>query len=273
MFTDENEIENTDQSTQESFGVDGGDNEQDNTPAINPAWKEALDQIPEEFHPALTPKLSNWDKNFQEVQQRYAPYKEFVENQIPVETIQQSMQIRDLLESNPRGVFDFLQKTYNFGNEAAPTGPKGNEEEEYNFDEDEIDLEKHPKFQAMAEKLNHFESFMEAQREQETAQQVQISIENDFKAIAQKYAGGNLDDQSKADIARLAMGAGDHDLHKAAEDYFTRFKSAPRNPAPPVLRGNGRVPAGITLDDVAAMDSEQRIAHVAAMMKATLEAN
>lgn len=266
------DFENTDQSTEESFAVDDNTTEEE-TPNVNPAWQEVLDKVPEEFHTVLTPKFSEWDNNFQKVQQKYAPFKDFVENNIPVETIQQSLQIRDLLENNPRGVYDFLQNQYNYGvQEAEKPGPK--EEEEFDYDASS-DIAEHPKFKEMSQQIQNFQQMFENQQKQETEHRVQREIETEFTNIANKYSGGKLDDEAKSDIARLAMGAGDNDLSKAAADYFTRFRPPARasDSAPPVIRGNGRTTKGVTLEDIAKMDSEDRVQHMAAYMKATMEAN
>lgn len=269
---DEDQIEDVDQSTQESFSVEDNSPEE---PKINPAWQETLDKIPEEFHPALTPTFSEWDKNFQDVQQKYAPYKDFVEHNIPVERIQQAMQIADLFESNPRGVYDFLNTTYNFGGQVAEKpGPNEDDADSYNFDENG-DIEKHPKFQEMAQKLEGFESWIAQNQQKEAEQRVQQEIQSNFSQISQKYLGGKeVDQQTQMDIARLAMGAGDNDLIKAADDYFTRFRSQPRvsDSAPPMLKGAGRVPNNsVSLEDIAGMNSEDRVKHVAALMRGIVE--
>lgn len=269
---DEDQIEDVDQSTQESFSVEDNSPEE---PKINPAWQETLDKIPEEFHPALTPTFSEWDKNFQDVQQKYAPYKDIVEHNIPMERIQQAMQIADLFESNPRGVYDFLNNTYNFGGQVAEK-PGQNEEDVYNFDENEIDIEKHPKFQEMAQKLSGFESWIQQNQQREAEQRVQQEIQSNFSDISRTYLGGKpVDEQTQMDIARLAMGAGDNDLMKAAQDYFTRFRTPQRasDSAPPMLKGAGRVPnSSVSLDDIAAMNPDDRVKHVAALMKGIVEA-
>lgn len=275
------DFENTDQSTAESLGTESegytfttDDSSESDSPKINPAWEETLSKIPEEFHPALTPTFSEWDKNFQKVQQDFSPYKEFADNQIAPDRIQQAMQIADLLENNPRGVYDFLNTTYNYSGQAVEPDRASEDDDTFNYDENQ-DLEKHPKFQEMNQKIQNFENFFSKQQEEQTAARVQQEIEKDFNSIAEKYSGGNLDEQTKIDIARLAMGAGDNDLQKAADDYFTRFRTPARasDSAPPVIRGNGRTSKGISLQDVANMDSEERVKHVAAMMQSIVESN
>lgn len=263
-------FEDTDQSTEESFAVEDTVEE----PKVNPAWEEMLGKVPEEFHTVLTPTLSEWDKNFQKVQQEYAPFKDFVENNIPVETIQQSLQIRDLLENNPRGVYDFLQSQYNYGaQEAEKPGPP--EEEEYNYDE-ASDVSSHPKFRELSQQVEGFQQYFQQQQQKEIEQNVQREIESEYQKIAETYAGGKLDEQTKIDIARLAMGAGDNNLQNAAKDYFTRFRTPARasDSAPPVMRGTSRVPKGMTPEDIAQIsDPDKRIAAIASMMQATIESD
>lgn len=80
--------------------------------AGNPAWGEILDKTPSALHPMMTPVFEKWDKNFQDVQTKYAPYKEFVEQGVTPETIQQSLQITRLLNENPRAVYDQMVETF-----------------------------------------------------------------------------------------------------------------------------------------------------------------
>ena len=44
---------------------------------FNEAWKPLLDQIPTEFHKLIQPELSKWDQNYQKLQEKYTPYKDF----------------------------------------------------------------------------------------------------------------------------------------------------------------------------------------------------
>lgn len=44
---------------------------------FNEAWKPLLDQIPTEFHKLIQPELSKWDQNYQKLQEKYNPYKDF----------------------------------------------------------------------------------------------------------------------------------------------------------------------------------------------------
>src|SRR5438034_10314182 len=87
--------------------------------ADNPAWNDALSSVPEEFHPHLKGEFSKWDKYTQQVQQSFAPFKEFAELGVGSEDIDQALQLAHLFQTNPRGVFDFLTTTYNFTNAQA----------------------------------------------------------------------------------------------------------------------------------------------------------
>ena len=55
----------------------------------NPAWGEILDKTPSQLHPMMIPVFQKWDKNFQDVQSRYAPYKDYVDNNVSPDDIGQ----------------------------------------------------------------------------------------------------------------------------------------------------------------------------------------
>src|SRR4029078_3596605 len=63
---------------------DEDDGEEESRPQVgHPAWRQILDQIPEEYHDSIIPELQRWDagvsRRFQRIHDEYAPYKELGE--------------------------------------------------------------------------------------------------------------------------------------------------------------------------------------------------
>lgn len=247
--------ESVDQQTLEATTEPEGTQSEAVTPNINPAW-DFLEKIPEEFHQHITPKLSEWDKNFQEVQQKQAPYKEFIELGVPADDIQQSLQLRHLWNTNPKGLYEYLADQLQIS--------QGQEKEESKEKEDEYDisqipdLEKDPRFKAMQEKVGQFDQLLEAQRLEEARQTAASEIDQQFQQAETKY--GKLDSNLRERIAKIAIANRDQDLVKAAEEYFTQWAPVKRasDSAPSVLGGNSGLPKQTALKDLANMDGDQR---------------
>src|SRR5260221_455048 len=79
---------------------------------VNPAWNEALNNIPKEYHNQLMPVFQKWDANHQsgvqKVQSRYADYKEFVDNGVPADNIRIALGLAQALDENPQAVYQAL---------------------------------------------------------------------------------------------------------------------------------------------------------------------
>lgn len=111
----------------------------------HPAWQEILDQIPEEYHALVKPKLAEWDKGvqdrFQELRDEYKPYesyKQFVEHNIDPKYLVNAYNLAQNFENSPEDVVQEAIKVY--GLDFAPKGsgeePPGGVE---HFDPNELD--------------------------------------------------------------------------------------------------------------------------------------
>ena len=156
-------------------------NEQD-PPQGHPAWMELLNEVPEDLHPILTPKLEEWEKNLaaklQGTTEQYKPYevyKPLVDNNVPLEDVERALWLASKLNEDPKSVVDEAIRAFNL--EYAPVSqqqtpnPPNNEEEEYDLEGLE-GLENHPAFQEIkkrAEELAAWREEQEREREEEEA--------------------------------------------------------------------------------------------------------
>lgn len=238
------------------------------TPAVNPAW-DFLEKVPEEFHPHITPRLSEWDKNFQEVQQKQAPYKEIIELGVPANDITDALQLRHLWTTNPQALYDYLSNQLQVSQGQEKEVEK---EEENEYDISQIpDLEKDPRFKGLQEEVGQFRQMMEAQRQQEAQEEANRvasqQIAEQFTQAETKY--GTLDQNVREKIAKIAIANQDSDLVKAAEEYFTSWAAPAKrasDSAPSVLGGNSGLPRQMAAKDLANMSSEDRVNNLAAIM-------
>jgi hypothetical protein len=248
-----------------------------NEPKDNPAWNDALSVIPEEFHPHLKTNFSKWDKYTQEVQQSFAPYKSFAEQGVKPEEIQQALQFAHFLNTNPRGVFDFLDKQYNYSNANNSQGNPAEQQEEVDIDDPlaNIDISKNPQFKQLAEQQQAFQQQFEAEQRRKQDEAMDRQVQSEIAAIQTNYP--TLDPREVITRALGKQTAGitkDVDLEAAAKELQTMFGNANPAPsrgssAPPVL-GRSSLPS--SQKKPSEMSREERTRYVAEQM-AAMETN
>jgi hypothetical protein len=82
---------------------------------VNPAWNDVINYIPEEERAKVIPKLQEWDNNFAKVQSDFAPYKPLLEHKVSMEEVSRAFQFAQLVNTNPRAVYDELGQRFGFG--------------------------------------------------------------------------------------------------------------------------------------------------------------
>jgi hypothetical protein len=277
--------ENTDSTNVQSVG-DGVDNTPDTSQvADNPAWNDILSPVPQEFHGHLKEHLSKKDKYTQEVQQTYAPFKEFVENGVTKDDIEQSIQLAHLFQTNPRGVFDFLNTQYNYipTQAQAQQTPDQSQNSQGQTQSNEIDLSdldgqsdfditKNPQFQQVAAQAQLANQLATQMQQQQIEQQVNQQIQTEVAGIQTAYPHIPIQEVIKRAVANASISGGREDLEAAAKeiDGYGWFKTA-STPAPPNLSGGGNRALPSSQTSTANMSPEQRTKHVAELLKAAYE--
>jgi hypothetical protein len=239
----------------------------------NPAWDEALSAIPEEFHGHLKDHFGKWDKGVQTrletVQQRYNPYKEFVDLNVPAQDISVALQLQHAINTQPESVFKYLQEQYKFG-ENQSQGQKAEEIENYDLDE-ESDPLKDPRLKAFAEKADRADQFMQQWQAKEAQKEIDAQVKTEVDAVTEKFPHLEM-----SDIASFAIGQANAtkqlpNLMAAAEYLNSKFNPPARasDSAPPIVRsGNSRIP-NPPAKRFGEMSSDERAAYVASRMEAS----
>lgn len=242
----------------------------------NPAWESALEAIPQEFHSHLEKNFSEWDRGvqnrFQKVQQELAPlkaYQEFAELGLKPEQINEAMQIRHILNTQPRDLYDWIQKQHNFGQESQ--GQQKAETPDYDLSNEEYDLEKDPRFLAVKQQAEFAQSAIQENQRIQTQAKIQSEIDAEVKQIQENPAYSGLKIQ---DIAAFAQGlptANQKGSLLAAAERLAAYlpKERVSDSAPPVLSGNRGLPTSPT--NYGKMSPEDRAKLVADYMKAASE--
>jgi hypothetical protein len=258
----------------------------------NPAWNPFREKLPASLFNEVRPELDKWDKNYQQVQQQFAPYKSFAEQGVPPETIQKAMQLAQVLNANPRAVWEELNSRYNFGAELSGQGQQEQQKvdedgpDEYDpdapFDLANVDLTKNPQFKAWQEQTARQEEYLQNQRNAEIQRETQAELDSQWSEV-KRLNGRDLNQQEQLEVIRRANwiadmkdqqtgkpGYHEPDLREGYRDYaqFVQQVRGTRanNTAPDVLGGTGGVPAppkGITAD----MSDDERTDYIVARLR------
>lgn len=94
---------------------DDDDDEEESAPQVgHPAWRQILNQIPEEYHDAVIPTLQQWDsgvsRRFQRIHDEYAPYKELGE--FEPDAIKEAMNVYNALNNDPAATWEAIGRVY-----------------------------------------------------------------------------------------------------------------------------------------------------------------
>jgi hypothetical protein len=242
----------------------------------NPAWKDILEPVPEEFHGHLRDHLSKTDKYVQEVQQKYAPYKSFEEQGLTRDQLEQSIQLANLFQTNPRGIAEYLNNAYNF----FPTTQQGQQsqgQKQTNDDEFELgekpnfDISQDPRFQQVQNQAQLAAQAVQQMQDMQLQQQVSQRVQTEVQQVTTQFPDIDRDLLIQTALGRAAAKGPnvEANLTEAAE-YLRSMGIGNRSsrPAPPNL--SGRSSAGLPADsqpDPAKMSRAQRNAYVADLMR------
>lgn len=240
----------------------------------NPAWNDVLNFIPEDERPKVLPKLKEWDDNFAKVQSEFAPYKPLVEHKIPFEEVQRAFAFANLVNTNPRALYDELGQRFGFGQGQQQVEQQEDNEEEDNSQNPQFDLTKHPDFIRMQETVNQFQ--LAAQQEAERQEQLRWQQETEYQFSAlENELKTKLSPTARAEILNRTVMIGDqtgnYDIREGYKNYASFVSqirnSRANNTAPRVFSGNGGLPSqGKSLRDI--NDDDERAARIVAMLEA-----
>lgn len=158
------------------------------TPGQNPAWNDVLSALPAEYHEIVTPHFQQWD---QSVQQRieaanskvkaYEPYRDFVDNGITADQLEQGLQLAYQLNANPQGFYNALAETYGYGNTPNPQDSED--------DSQEAEVFQDPRFDQLQEGLNVVAQTILEQRQQKLESEAEAQINAEIAGLNEKYPG------------------------------------------------------------------------------------
>jgi hypothetical protein len=231
----------------------------------NPAWDGLLSRVPSGLHPMITPELAKWDKNFQEVQTKYSPYKPYLDNGIAPESINQALGLMQLAIQNPRLLHD--QMIAQYGEEWGLNAPvQGQQEDNNTFDlgdqnldaPQQFDIENHPYVQELKKNLDTVAQYLAGQLEQESQQKYDQELDEQITTLQQSK--GSFDEQTVLSYAAQGM-----PLEDAVDLYHQKFgqQQQSRVNRPSIMPTGGGVPSQqVDVTALSGKDTRGLVAHL-----------
>lgn len=223
---------------------------------INPSWNEALELLPDEYlRNKVTPVFQKWDENnnkrFTELQTRYQPYQELVDNNVEFDRIKAAFEFQNRVASNPEETFKALAGHLGYDVESFVKAG------ENNSDPDGIDPDdaEDPRLAELRKTQEGMLNLL-AQREYEKQEQARVEQEtqwfeetkSELNRLTEKY--GEFDKnrvvRESLAIAEQTGKAVDFEagVRSLAEFARTAFKNSASAKAPGVFSGNGSLASG-----------------------------
>lgn len=79
-------------------------------PKVHPAWDKMLAELPEVLHGKIAPYLIENDKNVQAQLEKFSPYKDYVESEVPADYVSGAVNLARRIEQDPLEVYNSLQE-------------------------------------------------------------------------------------------------------------------------------------------------------------------
>lgn len=237
----------------------------DTQTGINPAWNDLLNEIPSSLHHVVTPHLTKWDQGiqqkFQQIQQDssvYEPYKDFIDNRVDPQAIQQALAVMGMLNDKPEQFFQEMQNFYSDDPRFKDIlKAEGQGQQEYDLSEDQnqqqFNLESDPRFQQLTQQQEIIANFLASQVQSQEQAQEDEALDTELNSLKQEF--GEFDEDYVLGLASSGI-----DLKQAVQRFKSmesKFRQAPLpgSSLPPVVSPGGGVPS--TAIDPAALSSQE----------------
>lgn len=214
------------------------------TPGGHPAFQEVYNVLPQEFHEKVSPVLKQWEQNvnqrFEQVHSKYGPWDNFIKQGVDPEQVGWAVNMLNMLEQNPREVYDRIGQYYQFNGQQQqpqdPTNGQGQPNQQLQNDDPYAE-----RFTATERQLRLMTDYLVQQREQQAQAEADRWLDEQMQAAEKKY--GKFDDKFVA--AQMAGGATIDEAVQAFQQLRTQW-GAP--PPPPLITGAGGGIANMNTD-------------------------
>lgn len=271
--------ENGDQGTEELLpdppvaGAEGAEETTGGEEKLNPAWNDLLGIVPSQLHSQVTPHLKNWDRNFQtkvnEVHQQYAPYKDYLDNNIAPDQINYALNVMRAIEERPQEVIQAITEYAQANGITLQQAAKEVAEEETNPEDDPF--ANSPLYKEMRGQLDTLAQFLVQQQQETTEAQEDEALDNELAELQEKFKDtfGERGFDEQWVLTRAVNDDGQKPLEEYVKEYqafINDILAQQRKPGPKVVSGGGAAPSSQI--NPREMSDSQRRAYVAELLQA-----
>jgi hypothetical protein len=251
--------------------MDLEDQSQSNT-GDTPEWAGVLEQIPPQFRDQVTPALEQWhhthQQKYTEVEQRYAPWKTFIDQGIDPGQVQSAWGLAAALEQNPVQTVNTI-KQYLENQGVSFTDQQVQQAVQQAAQQPQADLD--PALQARFDELKRQQDILAGavvkQHEQKLAETEDAKLAKEFDSLHKKMTQKFGRDFNEQFVGPLALATG-MSLEQAAEAYYAEVNAhvqQSHRPAPTVLGAGGGLPA--VKPNIRQMNENEFNSHVADLVR------
>lgn len=260
------DVESTGQVDQQAH-----DQQQSSGSGDNPAWNDLLSAVPTQFHSVVKPKLQEWDRNYSELAQNYAPYKTWSQQGVSQEQLKDAYQLYNQLNNNPQYVYDQLGRVLGTTTTQQQQQQKQkplDESSDYEDDSEESQgsQEEDPRMQQMQQELEQLRQQNATTQQQVATTHFEKQIDTEIQTIKRQHGDFNVPDVMNRFLAQIQRGE-QPSVTRAYEEqqgYNQWYQSQSRGPAPKVMSPNGGMPSAT--DTVSLKTSDDRVAAMKALI-------
>jgi len=216
---------------------------------INPAWSKALEGVPNEFHRGLQEHFGRWDQNYTKLAQQFSPYRNFAEQKIDPDQLQQAWQLRGLLDSNPHEVLRRLSTALGvqIAQEQQEQKQQQQQESSQEFEGDPEDprwAEMNRRQEMLDQQNQQLMNFLQQKSHQDEVSAAEAEVGQEIDALRQRY--GDFDVVDVLQRASLMEEPNIEHAFQQQQEFlqreFQRSRSSANNRAPLVSPTNGGMP-------------------------------
>ena len=177
----------------------------------HPAHEKLLAELPEAWHQKVLPHLQEQDKYYQQQMEKFSPYKDFLDNNIDPDYINQSIQLAKAISEDPVTIHENLTRALMaqglLEEDAEEAAAEIMEDEDF-YEESELSPKLKKELAARDAKLEELEAHLSEQDfERQTAQEYEI-IEAELSGLRDVYQVTDQQEQAIIELMESAIARG-----------------------------------------------------------------
>jgi len=177
----------------------------------HPAHEKLLAELPEAWHQKVLPHLQEQDKYYQQQMEKFSPYKDFLDNNVDPDYINQSIQLAKAISEDPVTIHENLTRALMaqglIKEQAEEAAAEIMEDEDF-YEESELSPKLQKELAARDAKLEELQNQLSEQDfERQTAEEYEI-IEAELSGLRDVYQVTDQQEQAIIELMESAIARG-----------------------------------------------------------------